>query len=100
MNSPRDPLSTTLQQWRVQPPTDPYFRPGVWRRISRRSQETWATYVRGHLLPWSVAAVMAMAAAGWSGRVLASVRLEAARDAMADRYLSELDPRVQARLRH
>ena len=99
MNDTRDSLSRTLQDWRVAPPADPNFRPDVWRRISRRSRESWGGYVRAHLVSWSLAAVVAISIAGLGGRAAGKARLDAAREAMATAYLVELDPRVQAKLR-
>lgn len=99
MKDPHDSFSDALQQWRVRPPPDPNFRPAVWRRISRRSRETWASYVQAHLLPWSVAAAVAVAVAGWTGHAAARAKLDADRDAMVVTYLVQLDPRVQAKLR-
>lgn len=96
---PPDSLSRTLSSWRVQPPRDPQFRPAVWRRIARRSRETWADYVAAHRLAWSVAALAAIGAAGWSGHAAAQARQSADRDALVTAYLIELDPRVQAALR-
>jgi hypothetical protein len=101
MNSPEpnDPLSRDLATWRVQPKTDPNFRPAVWQRLRERGRETWAAYVRAHLAAWCVVAVVAVSAAGWAGVAAGKSRLEAERDAMVVNYLVGLDPRVQARLR-
>lgn len=97
---PNDPLARTLAAWRVNPPSDPAFRPAVWRRIQAQARESWAAYVRTHALGWSVAAVAVVAAAGWTGRVAVRAQLNAEREAMVVAYLTDLDPRVQARLRH
>lgn len=101
MNSsdPNDRLSRVLGDWRVQPSADPNFRPAVWQRIRQRTRETWAGYVRTHLAAWSVAAVVAMGMAGWTGLTAGRAQLDAKRDAMVVAYLVELDPRVQAKLR-
>lgn len=101
MDSPRpnDPLSETLQRWRVEPARDPGFRPAVWWRITQRSRDTWTGYVRAHRLAWSVAAIAVVGGAGWTGHAAAQSRLAAERDAMVTAYLVELDPRVQAGLR-
>jgi hypothetical protein len=99
--NPPDPdssLSRTLSDWRVNPKTDPNFRPAVWQRIQQRTRETWATYVRGHVMGWSVAASLAMAVAGWTGRSVAQSKLDASREKMVVSYLVELDPRVMAKL--
>ncbi|HEX2851983.1 MAG TPA: hypothetical protein VHO24_02005 [Opitutaceae bacterium] len=94
-----DPLSRTLASWQVTPPTDPNFRPAVWQRIKQRSRESWAAYVRGHLVAWSVTAGLAFVAAGWTGHTVAQARLDASREQMVVNYLGELDPRVMANLR-
>jgi hypothetical protein len=96
---PHDPLSATLQHWRVAPARAPGFRPAVWRRIAQRSRDTWTGYVQAHRLAWSVAAVAVVGVAGWTGHAAAQARLAAERDAMVTAYLVELDPRVQAGLR-
>lgn len=100
---PSDPdtsLSRTLAGWRVTPESDPQFRPAVWQRIQTRARQTWATYVRDHLVGWSVAASLAVLAAGWAGHSVAQSKLEAGRDKMVVSYLGELDPRVMAKLPH
>ncbi len=94
-----EPLSRTLAEWRVTPPRNPQFRTGVWARISGGPRETWAGYLRTHLVSWSVAAMVAFGAASWAGRAVAQTRLDGERDAMIVSYLVELDPRVQAKLR-
>lgn len=99
MNDSRDSLSRVLRDWRVPTEPDPRFRLGVWQRIQASAGETWSGYVRAHLLRWSIAAVIAMGVAGWSGRAARQARLEAQRGAMVDHYLVGLDPRVQASLR-
>jgi hypothetical protein len=97
---PNDPLSRTLAEWRVEPKADPNFRPAVWQRIRQRSGETWSTYVQAHLAAWSVVAVVAAMVAGWAGMSAGRSRLAQEREAMVVSYLVELDPRVQAKLRH
>jgi hypothetical protein len=99
MNDSRDSLTRTLQAWRVTPRPDPNFRPAVWQRIRQCSHQSWAEYLRSHLVGWSVAAAVTLAAAGWTGRAAAHARLDAGREAMVVNYLVELDPRVQAQLR-
>ena len=98
-NAPRDPLSDALHEWRVEPTRDRNFRDAVWRRIDERARMTWSGYIRGHLVGWSVAAMVALVAAGWGGRAMAQARLDADRDAMVVSYLSGLDPRVISKLR-
>jgi hypothetical protein len=101
MNSPEpnDPLSRVLAEWRVQPPPHPNFRPDVWQRIRRQSRESWANYIRGHMAGWTMAALVAVTAAGWAGLAVGRAQLDAKRDAMVVAYLVDLDPRVQAKLR-
>lgn len=94
-----DPLSRTLAEWRVQPPPDPNFRPGVWQRIRRRSVDTWGTYVQAHRGAWSAVAILAASFAGWAGHQAGRAEFDSQRDAMVTAYLVELDPRVQAELR-
>ena len=94
-----DPLARTLADWQVRPKTDPNFRPAVWQRIRQHSRETWANYVRAHLIGWSVTAGLAIAVAGWAGHSAAHAKLEESRDQMVVSYLGKLDPRVMAKLR-
>lgn len=88
-----------LRDWRVQPPPDPDFRHKVWQRIGDTGAATWPAYLRAHLAAWSVAAVLAIGVAGFTGRALAQARVQADREAMVVSYLVELDPRVQAVLK-
>lgn len=94
-----DSLSPTLAAWRVSPPPDPNFRPAVWDRIKQHSRETWAAYIRGHVVAWSVTAALAFVVAGWTGHTVAQAKLDASREQMVVNYLGELDPRVIANLR-
>ena len=95
----RDPLADTLHQWRVQPARDPNFRSTVTQRIDQAVRLTWSSYIRGHLVGWSIAAMVALVVAGWSGQAMARSRLDASRDAMVITYLSGLDPRIITKLR-
>ncbi|MDO8543649.1 MAG: hypothetical protein Q7S40_24680 [Opitutaceae bacterium] len=101
MNPPdlNDSLSRTLASWRVNPPANPNFRPMVWQRIRNHSRDTWAGYLRAHLLGWSVAAGLAIVTAGWAGHSVARAQLESSREQMVVNYLGNLDPRVMAKLR-
>lgn len=99
MPESNDPLSSVLAEWRLTPKSNPRFRPAVWQRIQARARESWANYVRAHAVGWSVAAVVVVAAGSWTGHAAVRAKLDAERDAMVVAYLSELDPRVQARLR-
>jgi hypothetical protein len=100
MDSPEkhDALSRTLQQWRVRPAVNPAFRPAVWQRIAQHSRESWITYVRAHRLGWTVATVLVLGIAGWTGHAAAAAKLAADREAMVVTYLVGLDPRVQAKV--
>jgi hypothetical protein len=99
MNTPRDSLSAVLQRWRVEPPADPGFRPAVWQRLDARARESWPAYLRSRATAWSLAAVVMLGAAAYSGTALAHSRVRADREAMVVNYLVELDPRVQAVLK-
>jgi hypothetical protein len=102
MNSsdPNERLSATLASWRVTPPRDPHFRPAVLERIRQTARDTWSGYVRAHLVGWSAAALVAIAAAGWTGRAVAQAKMENHREQMVVAYLGNLDPRVLAKLRN
>ena len=99
MNTPRDSLSAVLHRWRVDPPADPNFRQAVWQRLDARSQQNWPAYLRSHATAWSLAAVVMLGAAAYSGSALAQARARTEREAMVVTYLVELDPRVQAVLK-
>ena len=98
-NTPRDSLSEALRHWRILAPRDRNFRDSVWQRIDQQGRLTWSGYLRGHLIGWSLTAMLAIVAAGWGGHAMAQARLEADRDAMVVSYLSGLDPRVLTKLR-
>jgi hypothetical protein len=93
-------LSRTLASWRVTPQASPNFRPAVWERIREKTRNTWGSYMRSHLVGWSLGATVAMAVAAWTGHSVAQSRLEQSRDRMVVSYLVELDPRVMAKLPH
>lgn len=93
-----DSLDDALHQWRVRPPRDRNFRDTVWQRIDQSARLTWAGYLRGHLVGWSIAAAAALVVAGWGGRTMGRARVEADRNAMVVSYLSALDPRVITKL--
>lgn len=101
MDSPndRDSLSDALQAWRVRPRSNPDFRPAVWQRITRYSRVSWATHLRAHRLAWTLATVVGLGVASWTGRAAAHAKVAADREAMVVSYLVNLDPRVQAKLR-
>lgn len=99
MNTSRDNLSEVLQGWQVKPPADPNFRHSVWQRIGDQTRVTWPVYLRAHPAAWTLAAVLAVSAAGYTGGALARARVQADREAMVVAYLVDLDPRVQAGLK-
>jgi hypothetical protein len=99
MKPSRDSLSAALASWRAIPPADPNFRQAVWQRIGRQSGASWPAYVRSHAAVWSLLAVIALGAAGYSGSALARAHVRADRDAIVVTYLVDLDPRVQAVLK-
>lgn len=99
-SDPNERLSAALASWRVTPPRDPNFRPAVLERIRQTARVTWSDYVRAHLVGWSTAALVAIAAAGWAGRAVAQARMENHREQMVVSYLGNLDPRVMAKLRN
>lgn len=99
MNTSRDNLSEVLRGWRVKPPADPDFRHRVWQRLGSQPRVTWPAYLRAHTAAWSMAALLAVTVAGYTGSTLARAKAQANREAMVVAYLVELDPRVQAVLK-
>lgn len=99
MNTPPDNLTEGLRSWRVNPPADPDFRPRVWQRIRSQARATWAGYLRAHSAAWSLAAIVALSAAAYTGHVVADSHARADREALVVTYLVDLDPRVQAVLK-
>lgn len=99
MNTSRDTLSEFLHSWRVSPPADPNFRHRVWQRIGSPTGATWPAYLRTHPAAWSLAAMLALSAAGYTGTALARAQVQADREAIVVTYLVDLDPRVQAMLK-
>jgi len=99
MNNPPDSLAESLRRWRVSPAADPGFRSSVWQRIDARTRVTWPGYLRAHPAVWSLLAVLALGAAGYTGSALARAHVQADREAIVVAYLVDLDPRVQAGLK-
>lgn len=95
-----DALDETLRMWRIAPKADVHFRPAVWERLRSRSAVSWSQYLRHHAVRWSAATLVLALTAGWAGRAVGQASLESKRDAMIVTYLVDLDPRVQAKLRH
>jgi hypothetical protein len=89
-------LSRLLGAWQVVPPANPNFRPAVWQRIRQANGESWTSYLRAHVVGWSVAAGVAVFAAGWAGHAVGRAKLAADRDQMVIAYLGDIDPRVMA----
>ena len=100
MNTPQDDLSPLLHEWKVRPSIDPQFRHQVWQRLEGTAALGWAAYLRQHALGWSGTAMLVIVLAAWSGHRAAQETIDAQREARAVAYLIELDPRVQATLRH
>ena len=96
MNTPHESLHGALQGWRVSPATDPAFRSQVWERIRNRPDTPWSDYLRAHAAVLSLASILALGAAAWSGGALARSRVRADREAIVMTYLVDIDPRVQA----
>lgn len=97
MNSlPRDDaLSTTLADWRVNPPRDPAFRSAVWSRITAGSRgSTWSGYAQAHLPILAGALALALLIGGWAGREQARLAVEADRAELAAAYVQTLDARA------
>lgn len=99
MNNPPDSLAESLRSWRVAAPADPGFRNSVWQRIDHQARATWPAYLRVHPAAWSLVAVLALSAAGYTGSALARARVQADRETIVVTYLVDLDPRVQALLK-
>jgi len=99
MNTSHDSLAENLRSWRVTPPADPDFRSRVWQRIDRRAGATWPAYLRAHPAAWSLAAMLAVSTAAYTGTALARAHVRADREAIVVTYLVDLDPRVQAGLK-
>ena len=92
-------LTEMLHSWRVAPPPTPAFRHAVWQRIAREKRATWPAYLRSHATAWSLATVVLLGAAGYTGNALARDHVRADREALVVTYLTDLDPRVQAVLK-
>lgn len=99
MNSSQNPFNKILRTWRVAPPVNPDFRGRVWQRIGEQAKASWPSYLGAHATAWSVAALMVLGAAAYTGHVAASTRVRVDRDALVVTYLVDLDPRVQAMLK-
>jgi len=99
MNASHDSLSEGLRGWRVTPPADPDFRHRVWQRIGKRAGSTWTAYLRAHATAWSLASIIVLGAAAYSGSALARSQTQADREAIVATYLVDLDPQIQAGLK-
>jgi hypothetical protein len=92
--TPNDPLSSELQQWRVEPSSNPQFRTSVWAKIeATRRAASWSSFARAH--PALVTVFLASGAlfGAWSGRVQAREQFETDRSVLAANYVHELDAR-------
>ena len=96
MNTPRQSLHGALESWRVSPAPDPAFRRQVWERIRKRPDTSWSDYLRAHAAALSLASIVALGVAAWSGGALARSRVRADRESIVMTYLVDIDPRVQA----
>lgn len=95
MNSSPDPLDSLLAKWRVQPASQPQFRPEVWRRIAAAGQPVnWARFARAHpaLVSGTVAAALAIGA--WTGREQARAQAASESNRLAEAYVQSLDART------
>ena len=95
---PNDPLSRTLQSWRVAPEANPHFRAGVWQRIEamrRAGAESGGAYVRHHAAMWVLGFVVALGGSGWLGLNAAEKKNEATRQKLVAAYVQSIDPRAQ-----
>ena len=99
MNNHPDPLNEVLHRWQVVPPANPNFRHRVWQRIGRRGRASWPAYLRRHATAWSLAAIVVLGAAAYTGRAAAAAQTRADREALVVNYLVDLDPRAQAVLK-
>jgi hypothetical protein len=98
--SPDDPLSRTLQSWRVTPKIDPQFRASVWQRIEavrRADGESWGAYLRHHLGAWAAVLVVALGASGWIGVNAAERSNEMRRAHLVAAYVETIDARAHIR---
>ena len=100
MKPSRNSLSEVLHDWQVTPPADPNFRHRVWQRLNRQLPASWPAYLRGHAVAWSLAVVVTISAAAVTGHATAQAKVRADREAMVFSYLVDLDPRVQAVIKH
>ena len=95
MNTDREKLGRVLADWRVAPPADAAFRPGVWARIERARREVaWAGFVRTHAVPCAALLVVALGVGAWTGRERARSAVETERAAIVKSYVSGLDART------
>jgi len=97
--NPNPELSQALRSWRVQAPADPGFRPGVWSRIEavqRRHQGLGTS--RARLGTLTLAAAVTLLASGWTGHHMAEQRQRSEREALALRYVVDMDARARAEL--
>ena len=92
--SPSDPLSRVLADWRVAPRRNPLFRAEVWARIEAAGRApTWAGYLRAHGALVAGALALAVVVGAWRGREQARERDAMARATLVADYVHGLDAR-------
>lgn len=96
MSSPssRDPLSSVMADWRVNPRPAGDFRTSVWNRIDgSRRPSNWPGFARAHPAAVSGLLAAALLLGAWSGRSEAREHTNADRAAIAANYVHALDAR-------
>ena len=89
-----DRLPDLLRTWQVEPSHTPDFSTGVWKCIgSRRSEDSWAGFVRGHPAMLATLMLFATVVGAWGGAEFARARVQNQSAAMADAYVQALDAR-------
>jgi hypothetical protein len=95
MNPPIDPLARVLESWKIEPASDPNFRPSVAARLAAsRTNLNWSAYLRVHAALWAAVGVVLLGAAVWTGRQAGHARNQADRNELLDTYVRRLDPRA------
>lgn len=92
---PLDALSTTLAQWRVNPPSNPAFRAGVRSRLEAdESSLSWPAFARRHAAFVAGLLVVASVGGALGGQASARLRAAEARERLASAYVQSLDARA------
>jgi len=96
----QNPLTETLQRWRVRPQRDPQFRQGVWRSVEARWREArFSGFLRAHALATASFLLIAVVVGAWTGRIQAREQAMAERDAMITAYVQSLDAKTHLAMR-